>query len=169
MTTCCVFALMSLFIVTAMAQSLHSETDQNGHRKLTNVFDAATPAGDGRMTVAFYKQVDPEGRVSYGDGADPLRAVALPSGIMVSSSDVASALARNAAISSRRAAMIDASEAARRLAQAKRERLLGIALLPGEDNGVAQPGTAIGRYQLRQNRLNSRVESAQVRVSNTQR
>jgi hypothetical protein len=167
---CCIAALLLYGAVTDVsAQALHSETDQRGHRTITNVTDTAPPSPAGRLAVAYYKQVDADNRVSYGDGTDAAPALPQPPGVTVYSNEVASALARNAAMSSRRAARIDASEATRRLAQAKRERQSGIAPLPGEDNRITAPGAAIGRYQLRQNRLNSRVESAQLRVSYTQR
>jgi hypothetical protein len=76
-------------------------------------------------------------------------------------------------MSSRRAALVDASEAMRRLVQARLERERGLQPLPGEDRRIAVPGAganaAPSRYQSRQNLLNSRVQSAQLRVSSTLR
>lgn len=85
----------------------------------------------------------------------------------VSAWDVASALARGSAISSRSAAMVDASEAARRLGQARSEREQGAQALPGEQAQGANAGAVNHRYWQRQDKLRRMVERALQRSNET--
>ena len=113
---------------------------------------------------AVYKEVDAAGRTTFADRLD-----ALPSSRPgnVPASDVASALARNSAIYSRRAAMIDAREAARRLRQALLQRAQGAAVLPGEQPHGSTAGEVRHRYWRRQEQLMHTVEQAQRRSNET--
>ncbi len=157
-------------VTAAMAQSIRSETDSHGHNKITNIDEGGPAVNAERVSIAAYKQTDAGRRFSYGDGTDGATTAPPPQAVERASSDVVSALARNTAMSSRRVAIIDASEAMRRLVQAREERARGVALLPGEDRSVAaSPGAVIGRYQMRQNLLEGRVQSAQLRVNSTLR
>jgi hypothetical protein len=87
--------------------------------------------------------------------------------VSVSALDVASALARGSAISSRSAAVIDASEAARRLGQARLEREQGTQALPGEQAQGANAGAVNHRYWQRQDKLRRMVEQALQRSNET--
>lgn len=121
---------------------------------------AASPAS----AQAVYKEVDAEGRSTFSDRLD-----ALPSSRTgnVPASDVASALARNVAMSSRRAAMINAREAQRRLTQALLQRAQGTRALPGEQAHGSTPGAVNHRYWRRQEQLMHAVEQAQRRLNET--
>lgn len=121
---------------------------------------AASPAS----AQALYKEVDADGRATFSDRLD-----ALPSSRTgnVPTSDVASALARNTAMSSRRAAMINAREAQRRLTQALLQRAQGAEPLPGEQAHGSTPGAVNHRYWRRQERLMHAVEQAQRRLNET--
>jgi len=81
--------------------------------------------------------------------------------------DVAHALAHHAAISSRRASLVDSSEAARRLAQAQLERAEGALPQPGEQAHDRGPNTVNPRYWRRQERLRRAVEQARGRANQT--
>jgi hypothetical protein len=85
----------------------------------------------------------------------------------VSTLDVTSALARGSAISSRSAAMVDASEAARRLGQARLEREQGAQALPGEHAQGTNAGAVNHRYWQRQEKLRRMVEQALRRSNET--
>jgi len=85
----------------------------------------------------------------------------------VSALDVASALAHGSVISSRSAAMVDASEAARRLGQARLEREQGAQALPGEQAQGTNAGVVNHRYWQRQEKLRRMVEQALRRSNET--
>jgi ribosomal protein L19E len=87
----------------------------------------------------------------------------------VSALDVANALARNTAISSRPAAIIDSKEAARRLGKAQLARSQGAQPLPGERAGSAGASVVNHRYWQRQEKLRRAVEQAQHRSQLAQR
>jgi hypothetical protein len=115
---------------------------------------------------AIHKEIDAAGRVTYTDQPDTTPTWHLAT---VPALDVASALARNAAISSRFAAIIDVDEAARRLRQALLERSLGAERLPGERAHGADAAAANLRYRLRQEDLHREVELAMQRANLTAR
>jgi hypothetical protein len=71
-------------------------------------------------------------------------------------------------MSSRRAAMIDASEATRRLGQARLEREQGMTPLPGERIRGMDASALNHRYWRRQEKLRLAVEQAQRRSNETQ-
>jgi hypothetical protein len=71
-------------------------------------------------------------------------------------------------MSARRAATIDASEAARRLGQARLEREQGVAPLAGERIRGTDASTVNHRYWRRQEKLRLAVEQAQRRSNETQ-
>jgi hypothetical protein len=119
----------------------------------------------GVSAQAIHKAIDAEGRVTYSDQPDATPTWHLAT---IPALDVANALARNAAISSRFAATIDADEAARRLGQALLERKLGAERLPGERVHGAD-AAADQRYRLRQEDLQLEVEQALHRASVTSR
>jgi hypothetical protein len=113
-----------------------------------------------------HKQVDDTGHVTYTDRPDLTPSPSpLPRMTVVSALDVARALAANMPISSRGAAMVDASEAARRLRRAQRERELGAEPLPGEQAPGVDVHAVNDRYRQRQERLRRAVEQAQRRSS----
>lgn len=87
----------------------------------------------------------------------------------VSTLDVANALARNTAIASRPAALIDSKEAARRLGKARLARSQGAEPLPGERAGSAGASAVNHRYWQRQEKLRRAVEQAQGRSQLAQR
>ena len=119
---------------------------------------AAVPAA---QTV--HKQIDTAGNTTYSDRPDT---TLLPR--TVQALDVVNALARNSAMSSRGAVIIDANEAARRLGQAQRELEQGAESLPGEQ---ADAGVNAGKhlYLRRQEELLRAVEYAQRRSDKTGR
>ncbi len=112
----------------------------------------------------IYRQVDAAGHITYTDrpGTAPS-----PRTVPDPASDVAVALASSSVIASRRGALIDVNEAARRLRQAQQERKQGAERLPDEQAGGNGLGAAIHRYWQRQERLRLVVEQAQRRLSET--
>jgi hypothetical protein len=109
-----------------------------------------------------YKQFDTVGHTTYSDrpdAASPTPTATIPA------LDVARALARSAAMSSRGAAIIDANEAARRLSQAEHaqcpERL--------PDEQVRSTGVIAAKDATCQARLRRAIEQAQRRVDKTNR
>jgi hypothetical protein len=123
-------------------------------------------AGASVAAQAIYKEIDSAGHVTYSDQPDTT-----PSWhqATVPAVDVKNALAGNSAISSRRAAIVDADEAARRLSQALEERRLGAERLPGERAHGADAAAANLRYRARQEDLDREVGLAMQRVSLTAR
>jgi uncharacterized protein DUF4124 len=119
-------------------------------------------AATGASAQAIFRQVDAEGRITYTDRPDttPLIQTAADPAL-----EVANALASNSAISSRRAAMVDANEAARRLRQTEFERRQGVERLPGEQARGISADAANERYRRRQEELLRMVEQAQLRLS----
>jgi hypothetical protein len=120
----------------------------------------------GVSAQAIHKAIDAEGRVTYSDQPDTTPTWHLAT---VPALDVANALARNAPISSRLAATVDADEAARRLGQALLDRKLGTERLPGERVHGADATAANQRYRLRQQDLQREVEQALHRADVTSR
>jgi hypothetical protein len=115
---------------------------------------------------AIHKEIDAAGRVTYTDQPDTTPTWHLAT---IPALDVASALSRNAAISSRFAAIIDVDEAARRLRQALLERSLGAERLPSERTHGTDAAAANLRYRLRQDDLHREVELAMQRATLTAR
>lgn len=123
-------------------------------------------AAAGAPAQTVHKQVDDTGHVTYSDRPDMTPpTLPLPRMTAVSALDVARALAANIPISSRGAARVDASEAARRLRRAQRERELGAEPLPGEQAPGADARAVNDRYRQRQEKLRHAVEQAQRRSS----
>lgn len=102
--------------------------------------------------------------MTFTDRPDPA-----PSRLAVAdpAADVASALASDSAMSSRRAAKIDAIEAARRLRQARQEHEQGAKPLPGEQPRGADASVRNDRYTKRQAKLQRAVEQARRRLNET--
>jgi hypothetical protein len=123
-------------------------------------------AAAGVSAQTIYKQVDAAGRITFTDRPDT---TPTPGAATVPVSDVADALARNAAISSRRGAMIDANEATRRLEQAQAERKHGADRQPGGQPHGIDASMADDRYWRRQEQLQRAVEQAERRSSETGR
>jgi hypothetical protein len=123
-------------------------------------------AAAGTSAQAIYKGIDSAGNVTYSDQPDTIPTWHLAT---VPAQDVKNALAGNHAISSRRAATIDADEATRRLGQALQERKQGAERLPGERADVADPTGANHRYRTRQEDLQREVEQAVQRATRTAR
>jgi hypothetical protein len=113
-----------------------------------------------------YKQFDAAGRITHSDQPDTTR---LPPTATIASLDVVNALAGATAMSGRRAAIVDANEAARRLGQAERERKLGAEPRPGEEALAADENGVNPKYQRRQDQLRRKVEQAQRRASEADR
>jgi hypothetical protein len=113
-----------------------------------------------------YKQIDAAGRITVSNRTDMTY---LPPTAVVPARDVASALAGSTAMSTRRAAIVDANEAARRLAQAKREQEQGAERLPGEEDRATDEDGVNPKYQRRQDQLRRGVEQAQRRSSEADR
>ncbi len=123
-------------------------------------------AAAGAPAQTVYKQVDDTGHVTYTDRPAMTPSPSpLPRVKVVSALDVAHALAAKIPMSSRGAAMVDASEAARRLQRAQRERELGAEPLPGEQAHGTDASTGNPRYRQRQEKLRRAVEQAQRRSS----
>lgn len=117
-------------------------------------------AGVSAQTV--FKQFDAAGRVTFTDRPDTAPS---PSTALAPALDVASALASNSVISTRRAATIDANEAARRLGRAQLERKQGAQPLPGEQARGTDASVLNQRYLRRQEKLRHVHEQAQRRAS----
>jgi hypothetical protein len=118
----------------------------------------------GVLAQTVHKQIDAAGHITYSDRPDTT-----PLPPTVPALDVANALASNSAISSRRAATIDAHEAARRLGQAELERKQGAERLPGEQAHGTDASVANHRYRQRQEELRRAVVQAQRRSDATDR
>ncbi len=118
------------------------------------------PAGAAAQLV--YKQFDAAGHITYGDRPDPAASTATTPTL-----DVAHALARSTAMSSRGAAIIDANEAVRRLRQAEHAQCPE--RIPDEQARSADALAAKDRYANCQARLRRAIEQAQLRVDKTNR
>ena len=121
-------------------------------------------AAGGVSAQTIYKHVDVAGRFTFTDRPDTiasLQAATAPP------TEVTNPPARISPISSRRAAIIDANEAARRLGQAQLKRKQGLEPLPGEQAQGAGAGAVNHRYWRRQEKLRLEVEQAQRRSSDT--
>ena len=123
-------------------------------------------AAAGVPAEPIYKQLDAAGRITHSDRPDT---TLLPPTATVVALDVVNALASNTAMSGRRAAIVDANEAARRLGQAERERKQGVELRPGEEVLATDENGVNPKYQRRQDQLRRVVEQAQRRASEADR
>ena len=121
-------------------------------------------AGVSAQTVD--KQVDAAGHVTFADRAD-----ATPSEptAPAPAAEAANAPVRYRTISPRRAAIIEANEAARRLAQARLARERSAAPLRHELARGTDARAVNHRYWQRQEKLRQVVEQAQLRYNETRR
>jgi len=127
-------------------------------------------AAPGALAQTVYRQVDAAGHTTFTDRPGPEPSLLAAAGPAADTAvDVASALASDSAMFSRRAARIDAVEAARRLRQAQLEREQGAQPLPGEQAQGAGAGLVNDRYRQRQEKLRRAVEHAQRRLNETRR
>jgi hypothetical protein len=136
----------------------------NPSRRARRILPAILAAGivcaaAGASAQEVHKLVDPTGHVTFSDRPDETGAVqAAPE------SEPTRPSRRIAGISSpRAAAMVDTSEAARRLHQARLRRDRGIEPQPGEQTA----GVPNGRYWQRQEKLRREVDMAQRRHQET--
>ena len=167
----CLGAAVLVATTGVSAQVLESHVDPAGHIVLSNVSVADLSEKSERIAESFHRTSDltapPSGGGASGspeaESIMPVRAASLVA------LDVSSALAANVAMSSRRSSLVDSSEAARRLAQAKSERERGRRVMAGEQGRFVEGDGASLRYRLRQDRLQRTVEQAQVRWFATQR
>jgi hypothetical protein len=113
-----------------------------------------------------HKRLDAAGRIAYTDRPDSTPSTQEPT---VPALDRKNARAPYSAMSPRRAAAIDANEAARRLAQAQLQRELGAEPLPGELARGSGVTVLNDRYWRRQEKLRSVVRQAQLRYDETRR
>lgn len=113
---------------------------------------------------AVYRQVDAAGSITYTDRPDPEAAEV---SLIVSSPDAPVFTQRGTGVSARRANRVDVSEAARRLSDARAQRVRGEAPLPGERSLGADLGPVNERYWTRQEALRRMVELALVRWNET--
>lgn len=113
-----------------------------------------------------FKRVSAAGQITFSDRPD----TAMPPQIESDPSlDVTRAPARMSVISSRRAALIDAKEAARRLRQEQLNRERGWEPIAGEKVQGADASAVNYRYWRRQETLRRAVENAQRRARETSR
>ena len=98
----------------------------------------------GASAQTIYKEVDDAGHIRFSD-QPPVKAALVP----------------------RRAGSVEVNEAARRLKQAQRDRILGAQPAPGEMNSAPGMRTANYRYWRRQEKLRLAVEQAQRRSRET--
>lgn len=111
-----------------------------------------------------YKRVSAAGQTTFSDRPD----TAMPPQIESAPNlDVTKAPARMSVISSRRAALIDAKEAARRLRQEQLNRERGWEPIAGEKVQGADASAVNHRYWRRQETLRRAVENAQRRARET--
>jgi hypothetical protein len=110
----------------------------------------------------MYTTVSPDGHKTFSDRADPTPEP-------VAEAAPAKAIWRTPtgtmAKGSRGAALVNASEAERRLLQTRKTRSKGMALLPGESDMVPGGTLVNARYWNRQERLELDVERAQSRAN----
>ena len=156
-------------LTTLQAASAH--TRNSGPLTLASTCTTAGPESPVTWTISEAVKVDSEaelvGLKAQAAGftvVDPLTGVdeGAPSTL-----DVANALASNSAISSRRVAIIDTNEAARRLGQAQLQREQGAESLPGEQVQGIDVSVVNHRYWRRQEKLRRVIEQAQRRSSET--
>ena len=120
-------------------------------------------AGVSAQTV--YQQVDAAGQVTFTDRVDTTRA---PPEEPIAEPEVKKAPVRNSNISARRAAVIEANEAARRLREARLARARGAEPLPGERARGADAKAVNHRYWQRQEKLRQLTETALRRSNETE-
>ena len=116
----------------------------------------------GVSAQTVHKQIDIDGHITFTDQPETTSSARKTK---VSGLDVASALARNAPMTSIHAATVDFNEATRRLVRARQSRKEGTALRL--DEGAAGIKTMNGRFQRGQQRLDSEVVAAQRRSNQT--
>jgi hypothetical protein len=135
-------------------------------------------AATGAPAQMVYRHVNADGQVTFSDrpevSASPSAAMspaqgAPPDATQDATPEVAKTRVRRSAISPRRAAMVEASEAERRLGQARVTRQRGIAPLPGEWARGEGLGAVNDRYWRRQEKLRRDVEQALRRFNETRR
>lgn len=118
----------------------------------------------GASAQSIHKQVDSDGRITYTDRPET---TPLPRAATVSDSDVVSALARHAAMTSMSAAIVDFNEATRRLVRARQSRQEGLEPRFGENTDAAGVRMMNERYQRDRQRLEREVVAAQRRSNET--
>ena len=141
------------------------------HRRIRNIAwricAAAVLCAAADLTAqTIHKVADATGSFKYTDRMDMTPS---PTTMTDPALEMPSAPARISRISSRRAATIDANEAARRLGQAQLKRQQGLAPLPGEQVQDSDRSAVKHRYWRRQERLRLAVEEAQRRLNETRR
>jgi len=123
-------------------------------------------AAAGASAQTAYQQADAAGSTSITDRSDT---TASPAAATVPAPEVAKVPLRNSKISARRAALIEANEAARRLAQARLARERGAEPLRGERARGSDASVVNHRYWRRQEKLRHEVEQALRRSNETGR
>ncbi|MEK6245697.1 MAG: DUF4124 domain-containing protein, partial [Pseudomonadota bacterium] len=141
----------------------------NSRRRVRNIVSricaaALVCAATGVSAQTIYKQVSAVGHVTFTDQPD---ATAARQTATDPALEVTKAPARIFTISSRRAATINANEAARRLGEAQLKRKQGAEPLPGEQAQGSDASTVNHRYWWRQEKLRLVVEQAQRRSNET--
>ena len=116
------------------------------------------PAGVPAQTV--HNQADAAGRITYADRPDTSPSP-LPGTAAGPASHVAIVPASNSAVTSQRAAIIEANEAARSPGQAEQVRRQGAVRLPVEQARGTGAGEANPRHARRQEKLRRMHEQAQ--------
>lgn len=116
-------------------------------------------AASGLCAQGLYKQVDAAGQVTFSD---------TPGGSSAPAPAAAPRRVRYGSMSVQDARAVDASEAARRLSKAQRERRQGAVASRAEQRGP--DATTVGyAYWQRQEKLRQNVEHAQRRANDVQR
>lgn len=124
-------------------------------------------AAAGASAQAVFKQVDLAGRITYTDQPESTASAQTAES---AEPEVTKAPRRIANISPRRVTMVvDANEAARRLAWAQQQRKQGLQPLPGEQTRAEGTIALNYRYWRRQEKLRVLVEQAQRRLNETSR
>ncbi len=113
----------------------------------------------GVSAQTLYRQAGDAGRIAVSEQPDTAPP---PQNVRASGADVASALVRRSAISSRHSRLIDTNEAARSLRQARLDRAQGMRPLASEQ--VQGTDVVNHRYWRRQEKLRQAAEQAQRRL-----
>ena len=142
-------------------KSSHPRSRHNVWRICAAAFLCAATSASAQTV---HKQIDMDGHITFTDQAEttPLARKTKGPGL-----DVASALARNAPMTSMHAATVDYNEATRRLVRARQSRNEGRAFRLEEGADSAGIKTMNGRIQRGQQRLDSEVVAAQRRSNQT--
>ena len=136
-------------------------------RKIASAICAAALAcaTTGVPAQAVFKQVDIAGHITYTDQPETTASAQTAEN---PESEATKAPRRIANISPRRVTvLVDANEAARRLAWAQQQRRQGVQPLPGEQTQASGASTLNYRYWRRQEKLRILVEQAQRRLNET--